>query len=287
MEEQLLRQRLVTAPAQPLQVVQWDNPTPFAPLVQAPPIVENILVPSPPVTQYVMVAGPAPIKMKKKKKTQHHDVKTQKHPPDKVTDTEGDADLPMDPFLREDVDDTHQDVATPPTLEQSLQFETELQSKEFLAILIFTLFGAIIFMLNASVNDAIVTIENRLANGLSMGWFLVINLIAAVLIAHMVYRPYIIERSLGRTTVMIALILYVLAEMFWSLVLFHSRINRGSADLAAVLLLAATVWLGWVCYQYSPNTIFIFILLLAWCFYLIDYTFSVDSHPWRAVPFTG
>lgn len=169
-------------------------------------------------------------------------------------------------------------------LSETLTFDYELRSKEFLAILLFTLFGAIIFFLNARSNIEVVEIEQEFANGLSIGWFLVISLIIAVLLAHMVYKPYMVERAMGRNTILVAVIMYVVAEIAWSLTLFHTRINRGTAGIASILLLAATVWIGWICYQYFKETIFIFLLLLAWVFYLQDYTYNVDSHPWRAVP---
>lgn len=301
--DEALRLRLVTGPTEPIQVIESLPPVILTPTVEP---------------YHVMVPGPAPMKIKRTKTddTQHHDVKTQKHSKHIDDDDENGIHLAVDPLMREylsrqpqtqgeikhaltfnsepEVDTKSSDSTTSQgadltasqgaDLTASLQLESQIQSKEFLALLIVALFGAVIFMLNASVNDAIVKLEHRFANGLSMGWFWVINLVIAVLIAHMVYRPYVIERSLNRSTVVIALILYVLAEMFWSLVLFHSRINRGTADMAAVLLLAATVWLGWVCYHYAKDTIFIFILLLGWCFYLIDYTFSVDSRPWVPVP---
>lgn len=147
------------------------------------------------------------------------------------------------------------------------------------------LLGAVVFMINAWSNITVVEIETIYGNGISIGWFLVITLLLAVLTAHMVYKPYILDTNNGRSVVMQALIMYIAAQIFWSLALFHSRVNRGTAGLAAVLLLAATVWLGWVCYHFVKDTIFIFLLLLIWCLYLQDYTYNVDAHPWTPIPF--
>lgn len=99
----------------------------------------------------------------------------------------------------------------------------------------------------------------------------------------MVYKPYIVDTAHHSNIVLIAVILYELGLVFWSLSLFHSRINRGTAGVAGIALLATTVWLGWVCYHFYPDTIYIFLLLLLWSLYLQDYTFNVDAHPWTPI----
>lgn len=172
-------------------------------------------------------------------------------------------------------------------VQAQLTLEAQLRSRQFLAILIFAIFGAVIFWLNAFSNQEVVDIENEFSSGLSLGWFLVISFVLAIVVAHMVYKPYVIETSMGRNSVLIAFILYIIAQMFWSLVLFHTRINRGTAGLASILWLSATIWLGWTCYHYCPESIYPLILLLLWIFYIMDYTYNVDAKPWRSVPLGG
>ncbi|CAH6419710.1 Hypothetical protein HVR_LOCUS786 [uncultured virus] len=168
-------------------------------------------------------------------------------------------------------------------IQKALTLEEQIKSKEFGAILAVCLLGAGIFILSAASNSQIVDIEYIYGNGLSIGWFLVINIILAVATAHMVYRPYILDRANGKNIILWALILYVVAQIAWAVALFHSRINRGTAGVAIILFLAATVWLGWTCYHLDKGTIYIFLVLLFWCFYLQTYTSNVDAHPWIPV----
>ena len=91
----------------------------------------------------------------------------------------------------------------------------------------------------------------------------------------MIYRPYIIDAENKSHSVLGALILYELAYMFWALTLFNSRISSAIAGLAGILLLIATVWLGWVCYHLYSTSIYFFILLLLWILYLQNYTLNV------------
>lgn len=162
----------------------------------------------------------------------------------------------------------------------ALSFDEEIRSKQFGAILIICLAGAAIFMVNAWLNIRIVEIETTYGNGISIGWFLVITMLLAILTAHMVYKPYIIDRANGRSVVIQALIWYVFSQMFWSAVLFHSRSNRTTGGIAGFTLLATTIWLGWTCYNLNKESIYIFLLLLLWALYLQIYTYDVNSHPW-------
>jgi hypothetical protein len=177
-------------------------------------------------------------------------------------------------------------VNSPPEsieVQEKLKFNNQLSSHEFLVILTLVFVGVVAFMANALSNPEIVDIEARYGWGVPMVWLLVLVSIVGILTAQMVYQPYILDRANNRYVVITALVLFIFAQIFWSLALFHSRINRGTAGLAGVLLLAATVWLGWVCYHFVPQIIVIFLVLLAWTFYLQAYTYNVDAKPWNAV----
>lgn len=167
---------------------------------------------------------------------------------------------------------------------ETSNFNKQIKSSEFLALLAITMLGAIVLIANGFGNLQVVNFEVDNGYGLPIGWFLVISVILAVLTAHMCYKPYLLNRLQGRYTVTYAIIFYVVAQMFWSTSLFHSRINRGTAGIAIILYLVATLWLGWVCYQYNKASFYIFALLLAWVLYLQFYTFNVDAHPWIPVP---
>lgn len=174
-------------------------------------------------------------------------------------------------------------IDAPDDLPAALTLQGQVENTNFLALLVFCLAGAIVFMINVYTNSEIVDVEIQHGSGITVTSFLIIAILAALLTAYMVYKPYMIDRANGGNIVLYALILYVVAQIFWSLTLFHSRLNRGIPELAGILFLAATVWLGWVCYNLAPDSVYIFLLLLAWCFYLIIYTYNVDSHPWKPI----
>jgi hypothetical protein len=169
-------------------------------------------------------------------------------------------------------------------IQKSLTLEGQLTSNIFGAILIFCLIGAFVFIINIYTNQEIVDVEVKYGYGFTVGWFFALSLLGAILLAHMVYKPYILDRANGSSVILYALIFYILAEIFWSTALFHSRINRGVATLAGIFLLAATVWIGWACYHFVKESVYIFLILLIWCFFLQEYTYNVDSHPWTGVP---
>jgi len=164
--------------------------------------------------------------------------------------------------------------------QQSLTIKDEVKNPIFAALLVWCLLGAAVFLYSAGSNIEIVNIEVNYGNGISYGWFFVITTLLAILTAHMVYRPYILDRINGSYIIMQAVIIYVVAQMFWGITLFHSRIHRGTAEVGSIFLIAGTVWLGWTCYHLVPESIYIFLLLLIWSFYLMNYTFNVDAHPW-------
>ena len=143
-----------------------------------------------------------------------------------------------------------------------------------------TLIGAIFLIVNAFTNYEIVEIEVYNSIGVTLTWYVIISIIVAILTAHMLYKPYILDSYANQKTVLYALIYYELAYAYWSTTLFKSRLERGQALVASVILLGTTIWLGWVCYHFDNNSIFIFLLLLVWCFYLQYYTYNVNLHPW-------
>lgn len=162
----------------------------------------------------------------------------------------------------------------------SLDWNTQIHSPIFGFLLIITLIGAILLLVNAWVNLQVVDIEVKYSHGITIWAFLAISIVLAILLAHMVYRPYLVDTANGKYNIITALFLYVLAQIFWSTTLFHSRINRGVAGIASIIWFASTVWLGWLCYHFFKDTIFIFMLLLIWNFYIQIYTLNVDAHPW-------
>ncbi len=182
---------------------------------------------------------------------------------------------------------------------QKLRFDAQLSSVEFTALLVFTLIGAIIFIISALINPYIIIIENIRAGGINLYWFIAIELVLAVLTAHMVYKPYLIEKSYrkyddvpvesgfdrGDNYVMIALVLYVLMQIIWAVAMFHTRIEHGYAAVTIILYAITTVWLGWVCYHYDKSSIYIFIILLLWTFYLLLYTIDVTKRKWNPISF--
>lgn len=169
------------------------------------------------------------------------------------------------------------------TLEESLTFESQLRSNDFIAILVLLLGSAIVFIANVGSNMNVVDFENQNWFGLTVGWFIVLSIIMAVLVAHMVYKPYKIDKSNGKRYVMWAIIYFVIAQVFWAIATFHAQVDGGTAGIAGYLLLAATVWLGWVCYNLNKSTIYIFLILLIWTFYLQAYTYDVNVHGWIGV----
>lgn len=174
-------------------------------------------------------------------------------------------------------------IDVPDDLDAALTIQGQFQSQIFLAILVLCLAAAVVFMINVYTNSKIVEIEVEAGSGITVTSFLIIAVLAAFLTAYMAYKPYMIDRARGGNIVLYALILYFIFQIFWSLTLFHSRLNRGVPEIAAVIFLAATIWLGWVCYNIVPDSIYIFLLLLAWCFYLVIYTYNVDTHPWTPI----
>jgi hypothetical protein len=144
----------------------------------------------------------------------------------------------------------------------------------------FCIFGAVVLIANIYSNSDIIDIEVQYGYSITVGWFVVLSLIIAVLSAHMTYKPYVIDRAGGNNVILYALIFYILTYIIWATTLFNSRTNRGVPGLASLFLLATTIWLGWSCYNLYPDTIYIFLILLAWSLFIIEYTFNVESHPW-------
>ena len=201
-----------------------------------------------------------------------------------MTSTDIFPDTPQpEPFDKREMEEVPPDPLDSEEVQKALTFQEQIRSPIFGAILVFCLVGAFAFMASIFEHQTIVDIELKYGYGISTTWFFVLAILCAILVAYMVYKPYIISRAQGSTIVLYALIFYVLTQVAWSLVLFQSRVNRGVPGLAGVFLLATTVWLGWVCYHFAEESILIFFLLLAWCFYLQSYTYNVDAHPWRKV----
>jgi hypothetical protein len=146
-----------------------------------------------------------------------------------------------------------------------------------------TLIGAIFLIVNAFTNYEIVEIEVYNSMGVTLTWYVVISIIVAILTAHMLYKPYILDSYANQKTVLYALIYYELAYAYWSTTLFKSRLERGLPLVASVILLGTTIWLGWVCYHYDKNTIYIFLILLLYTLYLQIFTIYVSHNPWTAV----
>ena len=166
-------------------------------------------------------------------------------------------------------------------LQELLLFNNQINNKYFISILILTIFGALIFIINAYTNKDIVEIEVYYDRGVTLVWYIILGIMFAILTAHMVYKPYILDSYNNGKKVLYALIFYELAYMYWSTTLFKSRVERGLALVASVFLVAATIWLGWVCYHYDKNTIYIFILLLLFSLYLQIFTIYVAHAPWK------
>lgn len=158
-----------------------------------------------------------------------------------------------------------------------------LLDKYFWALLALCVVGALIFIVNMVTNSDIVVVELSYGNGVSMVWFGVISLVLALLMTFMIFKPYKIDRNSGGNNVLFCLFFYLFAYIFWSTALFHSRVDRGLATTSGFLLLTATVWLGWVCYHFVEWSIFIFLILLAWCIFLQQYTANVDLHKWSSI----
>lgn len=159
----------------------------------------------------------------------------------------------------------------------------QFSSRDFLYILVFNILTAMILIINLSVNSEVVDIEQKHAYGLPLIWFIILTIITSLITAHMVYFPFVIDRELGNFTVIYALYLYLISQIFWSVTLFFTRTSRSTGAFASFLMLAALVWLGWVCYHYDRNSIYIFLILLIWTFYLQFYTLNVEAHPWLPI----
>jgi len=168
-------------------------------------------------------------------------------------------------------------------LEELLLFNNQLNNKYFKSLLIITLFGALIFIVNAYTNQEILDIEVYYDRGVTLVWYIIFGFICAILTAHMVYKPYILDSYNNGKKVLYALIFYELAYMYWATTLFKSRVERGLALVASVFLVAATIWLGWVCYHYDNNTIYIFIIILLFSLYLQVFTIYVAHAPWKQI----
>ena len=168
-------------------------------------------------------------------------------------------------------------------LKELLSFNNQLTNKYFLALLVITLIGAIMLILNAFTNYEIVEIEVYNSIGVTLTWYVIISILVAILTAHMLYKPYVLDSYANQKTVLYALIYYELAYVYWSTTLFKSRLERGQALVASVILLGTTIWLGWVCYHYDKNTIYIFLILLLYTLYLQLFTVYVAHNPWKAV----
>lgn len=164
-----------------------------------------------------------------------------------------------------------------------LSFAGQLKNRDFLAILVLLVTSAIIFIANVVSNMGIVNYENQQWYGLSIGWFIVMALIVALLVSHMVYKPYKLDKRNGGHYVFWALIYFVIAQVLWAVACFHSQPEGGTVGLLGFILLAATVWLGWCCYNLDKSTIYIFILVLLWTFYLQAYAHDVNVHGWKTV----
>lgn len=166
------------------------------------------------------------------------------------------------------------------SVKEALTLHGEFTSLIFGAIFMIAAVGAIVFIANAFVGINVVNYMVEQGRGPSLGWLVLISLILALIVAHMAYRPYIMNRAHGNDQVLWALIFFTIAYMYWSTALFQSEFDRSAGLVGTIMLLASTVWLCWVCYHQFPDTVFFSLLLLAWVMYLQYYTFVVAYAPW-------
>lgn len=157
-------------------------------------------------------------------------------------------------------------------------------AKDFLFVWGIFAFTGLLVILSAWVNEIVVDVEAAIGIGLTLPWFFVSFTVIGFLAAVMVITPYRIDQANCKYYTFWAIIFYCFALLFWSVALFHSLVGQGTAGVASIILLAATIWLGWVCYHLHPNSILIFFLLLFWTYYLITYTYNVGTRNWIATP---
>ena len=149
--------------------------------------------------------------------------------------------------------------------------------RTFWAILIMCLFGSIVFIANAVLNVKVVQLEQEYNNGLPIEWLCFLSVLVSLLLAVMVYNPIKCDKT---TIVLVALVLYQVAYIWWSTTLFHNKTNRSTAMLTGMGVIVAVLWLGWCSYNLDKNTIYFTLVVLAWALYLENYTFNIEAHPW-------
>lgn len=124
---------------------------------------------------------------------------------------------------------------------------------EFFALLFLSLVSGAIFAANVVVNVPILEGKDPI---LPVWAFVLLIAISSILVSVMIYLPYILDTN---SNIMLqAYLFYLVAQIFWSFALFHSRVDIGTGGIALVLVLCALVWLGVCSYAYVKHSIWIF-----------------------------
>jgi hypothetical protein len=118
--------------------------------------------------------------------------------------------------------------------------------------------------------------------------FIIVYASLSIFGAYMVYLSYKAENAIylndhsipfGMKTIY-AMIWYWLAQIFFTICLFHMDISDDVSGLALVLLVVATLWICWVCGRYSPWSLILSPYIIAFTIYFIIYYCLVLQVPW-------
>lgn len=168
---------------------------------------------------------------------------------------------------------------------EKTSFLDQINTKELVAIAFIWFVGVVTIIANINSNSNLLLFQEINGQGISFEAFIIVFIIWGIFGVIMVYVPYIEDRKNGKNVILLAMIYYILAMVFWAFTLFHTEVQNGANGIASMLVFASNLWLAWACYHFNKLTILIFIVQFVFLAYIVNYSYSAGLMIWETTPF--
>lgn len=158
-------------------------------------------------------------------------------------------------------------------------------NNSYISVLILSLASAAFFGLSIMLNNKIV-IEMEKKGHPSPLLFFFLQLLISIFLSLIVYYAQKkttngrLNRCIGNPLKW-AFLIYIIINILWSAVLFHSKISVGLSGFMAVVMATAALWVTICAFNYDKWTILPSLIFLAWNGYLLYYTYDASINAYR------
>lgn len=154
----------------------------------------------------------------------------------------------------------------------------------YIIILILSLVTALFFGLNILINEKIVVTEEKKGHPSPLIFFF-LQVVFSILLSLIVYyaeKKVIIKvKHLEKNPLKWAFLLYIIINILWCTVLFHSVISAGLSGVLAVIMMVSALWLCVCAFNYDRWTVIPSIFFLLWNVYLLYFTYDSSVNIYR------